>query len=465
MAQRSITLALLAATLLSGCGGESSGLASAEAGGVAVITAPPTPAPTGTPTPTPTGTPTPTPTATPTVSAAGTPFAGFNFASGNAYPATPTISIGAATYNGQSAVAYVPVTLSAPAPTTVIAPLLTQNGSGATKAVSGTNYAATSTVAIFRPGDPLTQTVAVPIINYVEGSVFNLITPTTPQGATRVNGSATVTANALVAPTAKAAGTFRTPRTFAPTTGLSYELTGANVKWSEQGGPGVLSTSLVDGTRTQLANTETGLYLDNSLYPHTEAPFRVDGTDIVLRSQKLATPIIYNGASWSYGAAMLEGRNSPETHLTYGQYEWTVKMPNRPGAWPALWLISTGGWPPEIDVYEGFGYKSDWNFNTDMSATIHGGANNSRTFMNYSEFDANQVYFLSGFANDFHKFAIDIEPDYITWFVDGMETFQAINPFAGKSWFPLMNVAVKTTDAYNMGSGDMVVRSMKVYSK
>ena len=78
--------------------------------------------------------------------------------------------------------------------------------------------------------------------------------------------------------------------------------------------------------------------------------------------------------------------------------------------------------------------------------------------------NTDEVYGIGGFTKGFHSFAVDIQPHYITWFIDGKETYQAVNPFAGFRWYPIMNVAVKTTSDYTDGSGDMIVKDIKIYS-
>ena len=63
------------------------------------------------------------------------------------------------------------------------------------------------------------------------------------------------------------------------------------------------------------------------------------------------------------------------------------------------------------------------------------------------------------------RYAVDIAPDFITWFVDGKETYQTVNPFGGVNWYPLMNVAVKHNGDYVGGTGEMRVRSFAVWKK
>nr|WP_315591104.1 family 16 glycosylhydrolase [Sphingomonas psychrotolerans] len=389
-------------------------------------------------------------------------FASFDYANGTKLPAMATLSIGAAVFQPGASVANVPVTLDRPTPNTVIARVITVNGDSTNKAISGYQYKATEAVVVFRPGDPLRRTVSVPIISATDGQQFSLKLREAPWGANQGTASATVTASATATPTAAATSGFRNARTFRTYGTLKYEMTPSTMRWSDGGWADGWSTKLSHG-RSQVANGETGLYLDDTLYPGVEAPLRYTSEGLVFHTQKLALPITYNGAAYNYGSVVLSGHNTTATQIGYGQYEWVAKMPTRRGAWPAFWLISTSGWPPEIDVYEGFGYQSYWNFDAHISATIHGGSGGYRSFQRGSIIQAQQAYGLSGFAQDYHRYAVDIGPEYITWFVDGLETYQSVNPFKGHRWYPIMDVAVKTNSAYDDGSGDMIVKSFKAW--
>src|SRR3546814_4404474 len=48
--------------------------------------------------------------------------------------------------------------------------------------------------------------------------------------------------------------------------------------------------------------------------------------------------------------------------------------------WSSDVCSSDLGWPPEIDIYEGFGFESWWDFDRYTANTLHGGANITRTF-------------------------------------------------------------------------------------
>lgn len=438
---------------LSACGGDDASGAQLSGSGSSITTpaAAPSPAPT----------PTPTPSSAPAREAGS--FSSFDFQSGTVYPAMANIRIEDVQVPPGASEAYVPVVLDRATPNTVVARVKTRNGNGGNYAVQGSNFEKVDTFVIFRPGDPLRQTVRVPLTSMSTGKHFDLYFPITVTGAQAADADGTITAVSGAAASAPARGSFRAARTFKATGTLSYTLDPSTMRWSERGSADSWSTALAHG-RTQTGNKETGLYLDPGLWPQAEAPFRIENGELVIHSQELKSLIMYDGTYWQYGAAALTGRRMPETQVRYGQYEWVARMPNRKGAWPALWLLGVNGWPPEIDVYEGFGYSSDWNFATDISANIHGGPRNNRKFVRPMRLNAANTYKLSGFDTAYHSFAVDVQKDYITWFVDGIEVYQAVNPFHEEDWYPIMNVAVKTTAPYTEGSGDMRVRSFRVWN-
>lgn len=455
MIQRTACLSALILAL-PGCGGDGG---SETAAGVVVV-APGSETVIAAPEPTPTPAPAPSPTPEPAQAAAGNaavlePIPQYT------YPAMATASIDSVNYPVGATRVDIPVRLDRATPNTVHVRVKTANGSGTNYVYSGAYFEATDKYLIFRPGDPLVQTVSVRIVKTKEGGHFKVSFPEAPQGANAGTSSAVVTSVTGAAPTTPVTAGFRLPRTFKATGTLSYDLNPATVRWSDKGGPGVLSTSFTHG-RAQTGNAETGLYLDNTLHPSAEPAFAIKDNKLVIHSQKLATPLSYGGVSYSYGAAMLSGRNSPETQVTYGQYEWVATMPNRRGSWPALWLIGVRGWPPEIDVYEGFGYNNSWDFERDFSANIHGGPINQRKFTRSMWIDATTAYSISNIGSMPHRYAVDIQADYITWFIDGIEVYQARNPFS-EPFYPVMNVAVKTSSAFTDGSGDMAIASFKVW--
>ncbi|MBI1403144.1 MAG: family 16 glycosylhydrolase [Porphyrobacter sp.] len=387
---------------------------------------------------------------------------GFDFAAGTAYPARAKLRIGDVRVPPGARAAYVPISLDRKTPNTVLARVLTRNGNGKGRAIEGRDFARVEAVVVFRPGDPPTRTVTVPLRDLDAGEHFSLILPQGVAGGGVADGEGVIRAVPGAKPGRAITEGFRAPRRFAPSGKLVYRLDPARARWSDRGGPGTFSTRLPHG-RTQTGNAETGLYLDPDRHRAPQPPITREDGALALHSQQLASLIPYGGTVWRHGAAVLTGERMPKTQIRYGQYEWEAQMPDRRGAWPALWLLPTSGWPPEIDVYEGFGYAKDWNFATDFSANLHGGTKGRRSFTAPFRVDARRAYGVGGFDWAYHRYAVDIAPDFLTWFVDGREVYQAVNPFRGTTWFPLMNVAVKRQGDYTGGSGTMRVRAFRVW--
>jgi len=391
-------------------------------------------------------------------------FANFDFANGTRYPELATASVGPAFYRPGANMAYVPITLDRPTPNSVIVRVMTEDGTGPVRGVAGVNYQSIYKSVIFRPGDPLTKTVPVPILLGIPQADFMVRFVEAPWGGKMGTDRAMVQCDFLRPPTVEqVAG--REPRTFQPTGAPQWAMSRDTMKWSDAGHDKAWSTKLPNG-RSQPGNQETGMYLDGWVYRDSgiEAPLRYTDDGLVLHTQKLKTPLYWDGVPYDYGSVVLSGHNTRPLQIGYGQYSFTAKMPDRRGSWPAFWLISTSGWPPEIDIYEGFGFESWWDFDRYTANTLHGGANITRTFQQGVFMNTDEIYKISGFTKGFHSFAVDIQPDYITWFIDGQESYQAVNPFAGFRWYPIMNVAVKTTSDYTDGTGDMIVKDVRVYS-
>lgn len=376
------------------------------------------------------------------------------YGGGKKYPPVANVEIKSFEVPVDASVVHVPVTLDKPSPNTVIAHVRVYNGKG------GRANPDTTKSVIFRPGDPLTKTVSFNVSSMKEGNNLRSVQSSVPDGGNRKGGGILITAKAGAVNEPIEGG--REGLKFTPLGKLTYSETGKKIKFDDKGGPMSFSTSLSHG-RTQVGNGETGYYGTVDMGGFTRTP---DG--LVLSSRRLDKPVKVGSPATEYPflATMLSGHRTPETQFKHGSVEWDVRMPNRFGSWPALWLVPTGGWPPEIDVYEGFGYNGSWKFPSSLSTNIHGGDNQIRTFTRPAMNMKMKTFGLSGtLDSEFHKFAVTVDSKWITIFVDGVETMCYANPFDGENWYPLTNVAVKAKvdSPYDKGSGDMTVRSIKVW--
>jgi beta-glucanase (GH16 family) len=132
--------------------------------------------------------------------------------------------------------------------------------------------------------------------------------------------------------------------------------------------------------------------------------------------------------------------------VAYGRIETRVKVPTGAGLWPAFWMLGTNidqvGWPQtgEIDIMEHVGRLPN-----EIFGTLHGpGYSGGQSY-------GQSVDLGVPVAAGFHTFAVEWQPDRITWLLDDEPYFtaSASDPFlAGKAWvfnhpfYLLLNVAV-----------------------
>ena len=159
----------------------------------------------------------------------------------------------------------------------------------------------------------------------------------------------------------------------------------------------------------------------------------------------------------------------------YGRFEARIRVPRGPGIWPAFWMlgndIQTAGWPAcgEIDVMENIGREPRL-----VHGTLHGPG--------YSGAQGIGASFQSPggrpFADDFHVFSVEWEPQAIRWSVDGTtyQTRTAADLPRGARWvfdhpfFMLLNVAVGgnwpgNPDPTTSFPQEMLVDWVRVYTR
>jgi beta-glucanase (GH16 family) len=152
-----------------------------------------------------------------------------------------------------------------------------------------------------------------------------------------------------------------------------------------------------------------------------------------------------DGVARDYTSARLKTQG--KFSQAYGRFEARIKIPRGQGIWPAFWMLGADigetPWPAsgEIDIMENIGKEPAL-----VHGTIHGpgysGANG-----------IGAAYALPGdqrFADDFHVFAVEWEPNAIRFYVDDhlYATRTPTDLPQGTKWvydhpfFLLLNVAV-----------------------
>jgi beta-glucanase (GH16 family) len=179
-------------------------------------------------------------------------------------------------------------------------------------------------------------------------------------------------------------------------------------------------------------------------YTNRTANADLEGGSLVIKALK-ETYTGRDNITRNYTSARLLTRN--KFTQTYGRFEARIKLPFGKGLWPAFWMlgdnIGTVGWPTcgEIDIMENIGKEP---------STVHG------TFHGPGYSGAKGVsaaYKLPNgqkFADDFHAFAVEWEPNVMRFYVDGLlyKTRTPSDVPAGTTWvfnhpfFIILNVAV-----------------------
>ncbi|HEX2677911.1 MAG TPA: glycoside hydrolase family 16 protein [Polyangiales bacterium] len=187
-------------------------------------------------------------------------------------------------------------------------------------------------------------------------------------------------------------------------------------------------------------NQELEYYTDTTTNVHQEHGNLV----ITATKQDAASHQCWNGTC-QFTSARLVTRD--HFTVTYGRIEARIQIPRGQGLWPAFWMlgddIGTAGWPGcgEIDIMENIGKEPSI-----VHGTLHGPGYSGGNGLG-------APYTLPGgakFADDFHVFAIEWEPNTVRFYVDDAlyETRTDQDVPVGKTWvydhpfFLLLNVAV-----------------------
>lgn len=149
-----------------------------------------------------------------------------------------------------------------------------------------------------------------------------------------------------------------------------------------------------------------------------------------------------NGKNYGFTSGMVttgrmvdNPREAARYPFLYGYVEVRARMPRGKGLWPAIWMLPVDHTSkPEIDIMEILG---------DDPKTLH---------MNFHYADANgKTYRSDGgwvsdtdLTGDWHTFAVDWQPEAITWYVDGVKRREYTDAahIPNRPMYLLMNLAV-----------------------
>jgi beta-glucanase (GH16 family) len=213
---------------------------------------------------------------------------------------------------------------------------------------------------------------------------------------------------------------------------------------------------------------------NNELEYYTKRPSNavVQNGNLVITARR-ETYTDSSGVTRNFTSARL--RTQEQFSQVYGRFEARIKIPSGLGIWPAFWLLGNNiksvGWPAcgEIDIMENIGKEL-----STVHGTIHGPGYSAAKGIS-------SAYEIPGgrrFADDFHLFAVEWEPNTIRFYVDN-DLYATRTPAdlpSGTPWvydhpfFILLNLAVGGNwpgppDATTSFPATMLVDYVRVYQR
>jgi beta-glucanase (GH16 family) len=196
----------------------------------------------------------------------------------------------------------------------------------------------------------------------------------------------------------------------------------------------------------------------------TDNLFFQDGKMIIEAKQQA-----FGGKNYTSARIKTDGKKS----FKYGRIDFRAKLPQGKGIWPAFWMMPQanvyGTWPRsgELDIMEVVGHEPN-----KVHGTLHYGPGPGST-----QFTRSYTLPTGTFADAFHVFSIEWEPDVIRWYVDGVlfstaekAAFGTANyPFNEEFYF-IINLAVGgnwpgNPDAATRFPQWLIVDYVRVYKK
>lgn len=144
--------------------------------------------------------------------------------------------------------------------------------------------------------------------------------------------------------------------------------------------------------------------------------------------------------------------------FTYGFVQITARVPAGNGMWSTFWMLPKSTvWPPEIDIAAILGSNpkkvSVFYHPTNQNHVAEGLANSSKSY-----------------ASGFHTYALDWEPNSLTWYVDGHKIEQYMGTTPNIPMYILADLAVEDTfgDGPNASTPTrnvLSIKQIKVFQK
>lgn len=204
-----------------------------------------------------------------------------------------------------------------------------------------------------------------------------------------------------------------------------------------------------------------------------------------LHAAKFPEPVTYNGKTFPFQGATLSGHTMPQWHHRNGLYRMEMQFPSRHGCWSASWLSGLRLsdllplWPPEIDMAEHFNgaYGAAYTQYTTSSAQHSGkfGTGSRAVVSGSGSLEINRLGIFDdsfSFYDAPHWTDVVIGDEYVTHFVDGVETHQHLHilhhPGGSEDWgfYPMAQNGVQenASSAFDQGTPDVLWYGMEYYA-
>jgi beta-glucanase (GH16 family) len=154
--------------------------------------------------------------------------------------------------------------------------------------------------------------------------------------------------------------------------------------------------------------------------PRADFPFQIEDGVLDIEARK------DSDGKWRSGLLASATPNNSGFAQRYGYFEMRAELPPGPGTWPGFWLNanqpkSDNSPGVEIDVIEYYGQFTDgyhssvhiWNKDDPKKSTVE---------------DHITHVPPGSLTSGFHTYGVDVEPDWITFYLDRRETWRAATP-------------------------------------
>ncbi len=168
-------------------------------------------------------------------------------------------------------------------------------------------------------------------------------------------------------------------------------------------------------------------------------PFELDGQRLAIRA--IRNPLKQGPTTSSHGSLyemvsqqdFLSGAiaSYDKFKQKYGYFEARIKIPGQTGTFPAFWLhhqnrVYEGTHKSEIDIMENLGHAPHYVYNSfhyfNNVTTSYGGDPNL-----IKPYPEGQIFTGTDYSQDYHVYAVEWEPNKITWFIDGQQVSELNN--------------------------------------